>query len=316
MKAFSIHEIVQAFGQELYIFLQQQEQSLFSSGITDLAEAKNEIYYLLTYVLKKDKVFLISHAEYVLTEQEQKIFLQCFERRKNFEPLAYIVGQKEFYGNNFFVDASTLVPRPDTEILVEEAVSYYQRQRKNSSFQIMDLGTGTGCILLSVLKECENSFGYGIDINPHAVELAERNADALGLEKRSKFFVADFTNALFLAQAQKEILQGRQLDCLASNPPYIPNFEYQGLDKSVRLYEPETALVSGQAQNGENGLAHAEKILQLGEKFLKSGGLLLIEHGYNQGKALQKLCSCYGYAAVKTLFDLAENERALYAIKK
>lgn len=316
MKNFSIHEIVQVYGQKLYFFLQPQEKNFFSSGLTDLAEAKNEIYYLLAYVVKKNKVFLISHSEYVLTEEEQKTFLQCFDRRKNGEPLAYITGQKEFYGNNFFVDTSTLIPRPDTEILVEEAVGYYQQQGKNPSFQIMDLGTGTGCILLSVLKECENSFGYGIDINSHAVELAEKNAFALALEQRSKFFEANFTNVSFLEQALNEILQGRQLDCLVSNPPYIPVFEYQALDKSVRQYEPETALVSGQAQNGENGLAHAEKILQLGEKLLKPNGLLLIEHGYNQGKALQKLCSGYAYTAVKTLFDFAGNERALYAIKK
>lgn len=316
MKPFSIYETVQAYGQELYTYLQPKEQSLFSSGTADLAEAKNEIYYLLAYVLEKDKVFFISHAEYILTEQEQKAFLECFNRRKKGEPLAYIVGQKEFYGNTFFVDSSTLIPRPDTEILVEEAVSYYQRQGQDTSFYIMDLGTGTGCILLSILKECKNSFGYGIDINPHAVELAEKNACRLGLNEKSRFFAADFTDALFLEQVRQERVLGGQLDCLVSNPPYIPDYEYQALDTSVRQYEPETALVSGQAQNGENGLAHAEKILQLGEKFLKPGGLLLIEHGYNQGKALQKLCSCYAYTAVKTLFDLAGNERALYAIKK
>lgn len=316
MQEFSIQEIIPEYGQQLYAFLQQKEQTVFSSGLTSLSEAKKEVYYLLANLLKKDKVFLLSHADYILTEQEQKAFLQCFERRKNGEPLAYIVGQKEFYGNSFFVDNSTLIPRPDTEILVEEAINYYQLQKHNSSFHIMDLGTGTGCILLSVLKECEKSFGCGIDINVHAIELAEKNAVALGLDARSRFFAADFTHALFLEQVRQVMVQGRQFDCLVSNPPYIPDFEYRELDKSVRQYEPETALVSGQAQNGENGLAHAEKILQLGEKILKPGGLLLVEHGYNQGKALQKLCCCYAYTAVKTLLDLAGNERALYAIKK
>lgn len=316
MKNFSIQETVQAYGQSLYAFLQQKKQTLFSSGLSSLAEAKNEIYYLLSFVLKKEKVFLFSHAEYVLTKTEQESFLQCFERRKKGEPLSYITGQKEFYGNNFLVDNSTLIPRPDTEILVDEVLHHYQQLEKNSSFQIMDLGTGTGCILLSVLMECERSFGYGIDINGQAIKLAEQNARELGLADRSHFFTADFTCPLFPAQARHTILHTEQLDCLVSNPPYIPDFEYNVLDVSVRQYEPETALVSGQAQNGEQGLAHAEKIVQLGEELLKSGGLLLIEHGYNQAKALQKLCACYSFAAIKTCFDLAGNERALYAIKK
>lgn len=280
-----------------------------------LAEAKNEVYYLLAFVLKKDKVFLLSHAEYVLSTQEQDFFINCFEKRKKGEPLAYITGQKEFYGNIFLVDSSALIPRPDTEILVEEAINYYLAQVHDLPFTVMDLGTGTGCILLSMLKECKNSFGYGIDINANARELAQQNARQLGLEEKCQFFTADFTSSLFLEQTMQEILHGKQIDCLVSNPPYIPDFEYQVLDESVKQYEPKDALVSGQAQNGEYGLAHAEKILQLGEKLLKTGGLLLIEHGYNQGKAMQVLCAQYGYTAIKTLFDLAQNERVLSAIK-
>lgn len=316
MQNFSIQEIIQVYGQELYSFLQQKGQDLFGSGMADLAQAKNELCYLLAYVLKKDKAFLLSHAKYELTETEQQFFMQCFERRKNGEPLSYITGQKEFYGYTFFVNNSTLIPRPDTEILVEEVIQYYQQQGQDFSFQIMDLGTGTGCILLSVLKECADSFGFGVDINAQAVALARQNASAFGLTEKSRFFTADFTHALFSVQVRQNILQGRQLDCLVSNPPYIPDFEYHALDRSVKQFEPETALVSGQAQNGAQGLAHAEKILQLGEEILKPGGLLLIEHGYNQGKAMQALCSQYNYTSVKTLFDLAENERALYAIKK
>lgn len=313
---FSIQSIVQKFGQDLYISLQQHEKTFFNCGLMSLAEAKNEVHYLLAFVLKKDKVFLLSHAEYVLSMEEQNFFIECFERRKKGEPLAYITGQKEFYGNTFLVDSSTLIPRPDTEILVEGAINYYLAQAHDLPFTVMDLGTGTGCILLSILKECENSFGYGIDVNANAIELARQNACHLGLRGKSQFFTADFMDTLFFEQAMQEILHGKQIDCLVSNPPYIPDFEYQVLDESVKQYEPKAALVSGQAQNGEYGLAHAEKILQLGEKFLKAGGLLLIEHGYNQGKAMQPLCARYGYTAIKTLFDLAQNERALSAIKK
>lgn len=315
MQKFSIQDCVRIFGQELYAVLQEREKKSFSSGIASLADAKNEIYYLLSFVLKKDKVFLLSHGNYVLTDEDLKTFSKCFARRKKSEPLAYIVGKKEFFGNMFFVDSSTLIPRPDTEILVEEAIHFYLTKKINAEFYAMDLGTGTGCILLSFLKECENSFGYGIDNNVHAIELAEKNSHALGLAARSKFFAADFTTPSFFVQAD-EFLQGKRIDCLVSNPPYIPEFEYQELDESVKAYEPKAALVSGQAQNGEKGLAHAEKIFSLGEKILKPGGLLLVEHGYNQGKSMCEICSRYDYTAVKTLLDLAQNERALYAIRK
>lgn len=315
MQDLSIHDCIQTFGQELYAVLHTQEQTVFYSGIESLADAKNEIYYLLSLVLNKEKIFLLSHGNYVLSDREADNFICCLERRKKGEPLAYIAGQKEFYGNMFFVDSSTLIPRPDTEILVEEAINLYLLQRKDSVFNCLDLGTGTGCILLSILKECRQSFGYGIDISAHAIELAQKNAEALGLAERCAFYAADFTNPLFLSQAET-FLQEKKMDCLVSNPPYIPEFEYQALDESVRKYEPKTALVSGQAQNGENGLAHAEKIFSLGEKFLKTDGLLLIEHGYNQGKAMRELCAAYAYTDIKTLFDLAQNERALYAVRK
>ena len=191
MQNFSLFTLVQEFGKELFAVLQPKEQSLYNTGINSLADAKNEIYYLLSFVLQKDKVFLLSHAEYVLSKTERELFMRSFERRKKGEPLAYITGQKEFYGSNFFVDSSTLIPRPDTEILVDEASAYFTVQKHNQSFYVMDLGTGTACILLSVLKECRQCFGYGIDINKKAIELAKRNADRLGLAKRSQFFTAD-----------------------------------------------------------------------------------------------------------------------------
>ena len=315
MQSFSLQNMIQEFGKELFSALQQTENSCFNGGISSPADAKKEIYYLLSYVLKKDKVFLLSHSDYVLKSTEFENFISCFERRKNGEPLAYITGQKEFYGTTFCVDSSTLIPRADTEILVEEAIRYYSAQKSAQPFYIMDLGTGTGCILLSVLKECPQSFGYGADINRCAIELAKHNAIQLELTQRSHFFVSDFTSDAFFAQLE-ETVQGKRLDCIVSNPPYIPDYEYDSLAVSVRQFEPKSALVLGQAQNGENGLAHAERVLQLGEKFLKSGGLLLIEHGYNQGKAMRDLCSRYAYHSIKTLFDLSQRERVLYAMRK
>ena len=111
------------------------------------------------------------------------------------------------------------------------------------------------------------------------------------------------------------ILNTDKLDCLISNPPYIPDYEYEILDKGVKGYEPKTALVSGNSLAGIQGLYHAEKILALGEKILRKGGLILLEHGYDQGRALRELCSSYAFFEIKTLYDFGNNARALYAIK-
>ncbi len=169
METFSIHFIISEYAKELFACLQAKGKNSFDCGMERLADAANEVYHLLSFVLEKDKVFLLSHKEYELTASERETFLTCFERRKNGEPLAYIVGRKEFYGYDFLVDNSTLIPRPDTEILVDEAIKFYYFQKDNentsektcaiSNFQIVDLGTGTGCILLSVLKECGNACG-------------------------------------------------------------------------------------------------------------------------------------------------------------
>ncbi len=325
METFSIHFIISEYAKELFACLQAKGKNSFDCGMERLADAANEVYHLLSFVLEKDKVFLLSHKEYELTASERETFLTCFERRKNGEPLAYIVGRKEFYGYDFLVDNSTLIPRPDTEILVDEAIKFYYFQKDNentsektcaiSNFQIVDLGTGTGCILLSVLKECGNACGVGIDINPKAVELARKNAENLGLQEKCAFFTADFTDTNFSEKLELEILHTAKIDCLISNPPYIPDYEYEILDKGVKGYEPKTALVSGNSLAGIQGLYHAEKILALGEKILRKGGLILLEHGYDQGRALRELCSSYAFFEIKTLYDFGNNARALYAIK-
>lgn len=325
MERFSVHFIISEYAKELFACLRARGKNSFDCGMERLTDAVNELYYLLSFVLKKDKVFLLSHGEYELTASERETFLTCFERRKNGEPLAYIAGRKEFYGYDFFVDNSTLIPRPDTEILVDEAIKFYYSRKDNGNisenrctmpnFQIVDLGTGTGCILLSILKECENACGAGIDINPKAVELARKNAQNLELQEKSAFFAADFTDVNFSERLEREILHTAKVDCLISNPPYIPDCEYEALDKGVKEYEPKAALVSGNSLGGIKGLYHAEKILALGEKILQKGGLILLEHGYDQGWAMQELCSSYAFFERRTLYDFGNNARALYAIK-
>lgn len=314
MNGACIKDIVDNFSADLIGGCCGSGFSFFSSAACTMAEARNELYYLLGFVLKKEKVFLLSHGEYVLSETEQKQFLAAYKRRKSGEPLAYLTGSKEFYGRDFFVDSSTLIPRPETELLVEHAVRYL-RGCQADSLRVCDLGTGTGCILLSVLSEEKRTAGIGIDINDEAVRLAGRNALAMGLEHRADFYADDFTEAGF-AERLLSHSNGMKFSCLLSNPPYIPDFEYVCLDCSVKNYEPMTALVSWEDSEGQKGLHHIEALFSLAEKVLQSRGLLLIEHGYNQGEAVRGLCRKHAFSDICTLFDLAGNERALYALRK
>lgn len=308
-----LRNIIKQYAEELFAAHGKSAGSFFSSSAASLAEARSEVVYLFSHVLQKDKVFILSHGEYVPTDAELQAFYALFARRKAGEPIAYLLGHKEFYGYEFAVDSSALIPRADTEVLVDEANAYIKQFPGTAS--VCDLGTGTGCILLSVLLENANAVGVGIDINENAVRLAQKNAERLGCENRSTFIRGDFTDSEFWDDFKGKCVIG-EFDCIISNPPYIPYSEYLLLDESVRRYEPEAALVSAESKNGMQGLYHAQAVLRLAEKMLRPGGLLLIEHGYNQGRPMRELCAEYAFAEIKTIRDLGENDRVLRALKK
>lgn len=315
METKSIEQIILEYSSNLLKYYKNNENDFFGSGISDMKEARNEIGYLLCHILNKDKVFLLSHGSYVLTERQMRDFLACYDRRCKGEPLAYIQGRKEFFGYDFFVDGSTLIPRPDTEILVETCLGLL----KNDDVTVLDLGTGTGCILLTLLKEKSSARGAGIDISPQAIALARKNAENLGCGGRAEFFVGDFSGTDFAENLQmllKEKGFSDRFDCIVSNPPYIPSEEYEKLHPSVKDYEPRQALVSPQSSQCREGFFHIEAIIRIAAKMLKQGGLLLIEHGYNQGKISRELCSREEFAQIRTICDYAQNERVLAAVKK
>lgn len=315
MELKSIEQIIREYSSNLLKCCQNKENDFFGSGISDMREARNEIGYLLCHVLNKDKVFLLSHGNDVLTEPQMRNFLDCYGRRSKGEPLAYIMGRKEFFGYDFFVDGSTLIPRPDTEILAETCLGLL----KEEEVSVLDLGTGSGCILLTLLKEKSTARGIGVDISPQAVALAEKNAENLGCGSRAEFLVGDFSDIGFAEKLRvflKEKGFSEKFDCIVSNPPYIPLDEYEKLHPSVKNYEPRQALFSPQSSENSEGFFHIEAIIRIAAKMLKQGGLLLIEHGYNQGKTSRDLCSREEFAQIRTICDYAQNERVLAAVKK
>jgi release factor glutamine methyltransferase len=198
-----------------------------------------------------------------LSETEETLFFSMLSRYKKNEPLSKILNEKSFWNHDFFVNADVLDPRPETELIIEMILSRFQRQ---SILNFLDIGTGSGCILLSLLCEYENSRGVGIDISANAIEVARRNQEKIGI-----------ATANFSVASWKEFESEKQFDVIVSNPPYVSCDDILQLDENVRNYDPQLALNGGPA-----GLDAYMSITPLLKKWIKPHGLVFFEIGYNQ----------------------------------
>ncbi len=240
--------------------------------------------------------------------------LELFEtyrmRRLAGEPAAYIIGVKEFYGRAFQVNASTLIPRPETELLVDVALQLLQG--RTAGF-FADLGTGSGCLAVTLALELGQGWrGVAVDISAQALKTALHNAERLGVASRLRFELADFGGHVFTS---------RSLDLLVSNPPYVSEAEYAGLSADVRHFEPKGALVPGPRQldaaRQPDGTEDLRRIAELAGKALKHGGLLLMEMGCGQGAAMREaLQEMPIWDEVRVLQDLAGLDRVLSAKRR
>lgn len=225
-------------------------------------------------------------------------------RRESGEPVAYITGVKEFYGRGFFVSPATLVPRPDTETLIEEALSFAANHRCPSP-SFLDLGTGSGAIAVTMALELPKWRGTAVDISETALQMARRNAMALGAENID-FAVCDFLG---------DTLPQGPYDMVLANPPYVSEQEYSGLSREVALYEPKNALVPPYANS--DGLEHLYAIMEIAERLLTPEGLLLMEMGCTQGEALLgKAKSSDSWTEPSIISDLAGLPRVFRARKR
>jgi release factor glutamine methyltransferase len=258
---------------------------LQAAGIDD---ARREARIILAAALGVDAAGLL-----LLPEVPDGVAEAMVSRRAAREPLAYILGRKEFWGLEFAVSAATLIPRPDSETIIEAALECFPRAADVR--RILDLGTGTGCLLLSALSVFENAFGIGLDISPRAAALAAGNARALGLASRGAFAVGDWAAAL----------AGTRFDLILSNPPYIAGAEIAGLMPEVRGFEPASAL-----DGGADGLAAYRLIIAALPGMLSSSGVALLEIGINQAEPVAKLAQTAGF---RTSFrkDLANIPRVV-----
>lgn len=253
-----------------------------------------EAHQLIRHVFSFSAIQLVLNSEADASGLEDKVF-ELVKRRENHEPLQYILGTQEFMSLEFLVEKNVLIPRSDTETLVE-----YVLENMQGGISLLDIGTGTGCIPLSIAHYNKRAYVRGIDINPDALSLSEKNAEKLGLTKRAAFEKLDILT---------QIPQGKY-DVVTSNPPYIESDVIPSLQREVRSFEPHSAL-----DGGIDGLTFYKRISHIAPVFLKPKGMLVFEIGYNQGKNVSRLLE-RDFENIRIIKDLAENDRVVSGILK
>jgi len=236
-------------------------------------EARREAGSLLAHVLVRDRTFILSHADDPISEEQLELFCRTLDCRAAGKPLQYITGHQEFFGLDFEVTGDVLIPRPETELLVEKALELVSTE---AAPIICDVGTGSGCIAITLLHELPDARGMAIDISPGAIEVAKRNAARHSVSERLEFVVSD----CFAGLSRKSPV----FDLVVSNPPYVSVRELKDLQREVRDYEPHLAL-----EAGADGLSIIRRLLVEAGAHLKTGGHFLFEIGYDQREAVESL---------------------------
>ena len=270
------------------------EQTANTLERVGIPEAKLDARLLLEYICGTDHSTLFAHPERKISSDELERFNELLKRRMGREPLAYILGTWDFMGLSFNVNKNVLIPEQDTEILVEEALRFCE-----DGMRILDLCTGSGCIAISLLNYTNNTMAHGTDISKEALEVAQGNADRLGLSERIKFEQAD----LFPTDSSKKY------DILVSNPPYIESAVIDSLAPEVKDHEPRLAL-----DGDEDGLKFYRRIIDNTGELLLSNGYIFLEIGYDQADKVKELMENNGrFHEIEVIKDYSGNDRVIRA---
>jgi len=273
--------------------LNQAYQKLNNANIRN---ANLDCEILLSKIINQKREYVILNSKKSLDKKHVNIFSNLIERRKKGEPVAYLINEKEFWKETFYVDNTVLIPRPDTELLIESVMKYTKR---DSKLHVLDIGTGSGCILLSILNERKNFTGTGIDISKKSIKVSKYNTKRLKLHNRSKFYISDVDNFLI-----------GKYDIVVSNPPYIENSTLKYLDSDVVDYEPKLAL-----KGGHDGFSEITKVINRTSNLIKKNGLFVLEIGYKQKKKIIEMLQLKGFYIKKVLKDYSKNDRCIISAK-
>ena len=250
---------------------------------------------ILSNIMNTRRENLITNTKLTISAKNTAKYKNAIKRRSKKEPVAYILGHKEFWSENFIVNRSTLIPRPETELLIYKVINFFKKKRIN----ILDIGTGSGCILLAILKELSQSKGIGIDISSKAVQTAKLNSKRLNLTNRSKFIVSNVDQ-----------YRTGKYDLIVSNPPYIPLKDIKNLSKDIINYEPRIAL-----EGGVDGLDLIKKVIYKSNYLLKNSGLLALEIGFNQYRKTSDILRRYKFREISKVYDYNQNVRCIISTK-
>ena len=251
---------------------------------------------LLSNSIKRDKKHIILNPKEVLNSEQLGKFKSLIERRKKGEPIAYLINKKEFWKDEFFVNKDVLIPRPDSELIIEQVLKI---NSKDNQLQILDIGTGSGCILLSILKERSNFYGTGIDISKKSINVSKFNAKQLNLTNRVKFFHSSVDN-----------FNNGKYDIIVSNPPYIEQLSLKYLEKDVVNFEPKLAL-----SGGFDGFSKIRKVINKASILIKKNGKFILEIGFNQKNKVIKILKEEGFYVNKAIKDYGNNDRCIISTK-
>ena len=258
--------------------------------------AKLDSEILLASVIDKDRKYLIFNNDQIIKEKNLKHFQKLINKRSFGEPIAYLTNEKFFWNYKFFVTKDTLIPRPDTELIVEQILKLTKSKTK---MKILDIGVGSGCVLLTILKERKNFYGVGVDISKKCLNISKINAKNLEVSSRVNFFKSDVDK-----------FDLGKYDLIVSNPPYIKKFDLKYLEKDVVNFEPKLAL-----DGGLDGLSEIRKVIKKSSELIKKNGKFVLEIGFDQKNKVINLLKDRGFYINSISKDLAKNDRCIVSTK-
>jgi len=271
-----------------------QGTKILKSKFIPSAQLDSEI--LMAKIINKDRNYILLNSEDILNKKHLKNFFKLIEKRSLGSPLAHLTNKKFFWNYEFYVTKNTLIPRPDTELLVENVLSLYKQKNKIS---ILDIGIGSGSILLSILKEKQNFYGIGIDISKKCLITSKINATNLGVNSRLKLYKSDVDK-----------FNLGKYDLIVSNPPYIKKHKIKYLERDVAEFEPKLAL-----DGGLDGLSEIRKVIRKSSELIKINGKFILEIGFDQKNKVINLLKEEGFYINSTQKDLANNDRCIVSTK-